>query len=119
MRILSGQSGFGATYTPAQQAETYIANLTGLWLYAVMIAIALLFAFSIAWVVKKALPPLAPIAYPVAGAAAIFTLLMLVEAQLGGGAGIIGGARTPIGVALQCAAGFTGGITFALIRPRR
>ncbi len=116
-RVLAGQATFGAAYTPAQQLETHLANLAGLWIYGAMIAIALLIGFAVAFAVKKLLPLLAPVAYPVAGAAAIFTLLTLVETQLGGGAGIIGGARTPLGVALQCAAGFAGGVTFALLRP--
>ncbi len=119
MRVLSGQSAFGVTYTPAQQLETFLANATGLWIYGVLITVALGVAFLIAWGVKKALPLLAPAAYPIAGAAAMFALLTLIETQLGGGAGIIGGARTPIGVALQCMAGLAGGAAFALLRPRR
>jgi hypothetical protein len=118
-RVLAGQASFGATYTPAQQAETYLTNIAGLWLYGAMIAIALLAAFAVAWGVKRVLKPLAPVAYPVAGGAAIYVLLALVEAQLGGGAGVIGGARTGLGVALQCLAGFVGGVVFASVRPRR
>lgn len=117
-RILAGQSAFGVKYTPAQQIETFIANVTGLGIYGVLIAVALCIAFLVAWGAKKVLPLLAPVAYPVAGAAAIFVLLMLVETQLGGGAGIIGGARTPTGVALQCLAGLVGGGLFTLLRPR-
>ena len=119
MRVLAGQSAFGATYTPAQQIDTFILNAGGLWIYGVLITIALGVAFPIAWGAKKILTPLAPVAYPIAGAAAIFALLTLIETQLGGGAGIIGGARTPLGVALQCFAGFVGGGAFALLRPRR
>ena len=116
-RVLAGQAAVGIKYTPAQQAETYLANITGLWLYGAMILIALAIAFVVAWLVKKVVTPLAPVAYPVAGAAAIYVLLVLVEAQLGGGAGVIGGARTAIGVALQCAAGLVGGVVFAWMRP--
>ncbi len=116
-RTLAEQSAVGIRYTPAQQIETYMANFAGLWIYGAMVAIALLVGFIVAFAVKRVLPALAPVAYPVAGGAAIFVLLMLVETQLGGGAGIIGGARTPLGVALQCLAGLTGGVVFAVFRP--
>lgn len=117
-RNLAEQALVGIQYTPAQQLETYLSNFAGLWKYGAMIAIALLVGFFIAFGVKRILRPLAPIAYPAAGAAAIYVLLLLVETQLGGGAGIIGGARTPLGVALQCLAGFAGGAGFAVLRPR-
>ncbi len=116
-RILQERAAF-APSTPAQQAEAYFADFIGLWIYGAMIAIALLVAFAVAWGVKRVLKPLAPLAYPVAGAAAIFVMLTLVEAQLGGGAGVIGGARTAFGVALQCLAGCLGGAVFAMVRPR-
>ena len=117
MQVVEAQAAF-APYTRAQQIDTFLANLGGLWIYGALIAIALCVAFFIAWIVKKILPALSPVAYPTAGAAAIFVLLTLIETQLGGGAGIIGGARTPAGVALQCLAGLVGGGAFALLRPR-
>ncbi len=118
MRTLAAHSAVGIQYTQAQQIETYLANFTGLWIYGALIAIALLAGFVVAFAVKKLLPALAPVAYPVAGGAAIYVLLTLVETQLGGGAGIIGGARTGLGVALQCLAGLAGGLVFAVLRPR-
>lgn len=117
-RNLAEQALVGIQYTPAQQLETYISNFAGLWIYGAMIAIALMVGFVVAFGVKRIIRLLAPVAYPVAGAAAIYILLLLVETQLGGGAGIIGGARTPLGVALQCLAGFGGGVVFAVLRPR-
>lgn len=117
-QIIADQAAIGARYTVGQQAETYLINLSGLWLYGAMIAIALAVGFLVAAGVKRILKPLSLIAYPAAGAAAIFVLLMLVEQQLGGGAGVIGGARTPLGVALQCVAGFAGGLVFAALRAR-
>lgn len=117
-RNLAEQAAVGIQYTSAQQIETYISNVAGLWLYGAMIAIALMIGFTVAFGVKRIVRPLAPAAYPVAGAAAIFVLLWLVEMQLGGGAGVIGGARTSLGVALQCLAGFAGGVVFAMFRPR-
>jgi len=87
-------------------------------MYGAIIAIALLFGFVVAFGVKRILKPLAPIAYPTAGAAALLVMLILVEQQLGGGAGVIGGARDAFGLALQCLAGFIGGGLFAVLRPR-
>ena len=64
------------------------------------------------------LKPLAPIAYPVAGAAAMFTAVYLIEnVVVGGGTGALGGARDGVGMALQAVAGLLGGITFAKMRP--
>lgn len=117
-RILAEQADVGIQYTQAQQIDTYVANFVGLFAYAAMMAIALALGFIVAFGVKRLLKPLAPIAYPAAGAAAIFAMLALIETQLGGGAGVIGGARTPLGVALQCGAGLIGGLVFALLRPR-
>ena len=82
------------------------------------IAAAFALAFPIAFVVKRFLKPLAPVAYPVAGAAAILFMLWAIEQMLGGGAGVIGGARDAVGLALQGLAGFLGGAAFAFKRPR-
>ncbi|MEO1253211.1 MAG: hypothetical protein AAFW81_12800 [Pseudomonadota bacterium] len=117
-QVIGAQAAIGATYTPAQQAETYAANLIGLWQYGAMIAVAFVIAFLVAAGARRVLKPLAPVAYPVAGAASILVLLYAVEAQLGGGAGVIGGARTATGLALQCLAGAIGGFVFALMRPQ-
>ena len=104
-------------YTPAQVVETFRYNLSGLWMYGAIIAIALLIGFFVAALVKRVLRPLAPIAYPVAGALAIPLTVVLIEQVLGGGAGIMSGARGAVGLALQGVAGFIGGVVFAVIRP--
>jgi hypothetical protein len=117
-QVISKQAEIGAVYTADQQLDTYVQNFTGLTMYGFIIAIALLLGFLVAFGVKRILKPLAPIAYPVAGAAAMLVTLVLVEQQLGGGAGIIGGARDAFGLSLQCLAGFIGGGLFAMLRPR-
>lgn len=117
-RVLSEQRAVGITYTASQQAETYLANFLGLPAYGAVIAIALAIAFIVASFAKKVLKPLAPIAYPLAGGTAIFVALLLIESQLGGGAGVIGGAREPLGMALQSVAGATGGLLFDFLRPK-
>lgn len=120
-QILAKQAEIGADYTPAQQIDTYAANLVGLApAYGVVLAIALLAGFIIAAIVKRILKPLAPIAYPLAGAAAVFTALYLIEnVMAAGGAGAFGGARGPLGLSLQCLAGAAGGLVFAFLSRRR
>lgn len=117
-QVIAKQAEIGAVYSTAQQISTFTQNLTGLWIYAIIIAAALLLGFATAFFVKRLLRPLAPIAYPTAGAAAMLAMILLIEQQLGGGAGIIGGARDALGLTLQCIAGFIGGAVFAVARPR-
>ncbi len=106
-------------YTPAQAFETFAYNLAGLWMYGVVIAIALMIGFIVAALVKRVLRPLAPVAYPVAGALAIPLTVVLIEQVLGGGAGVMSGARGPVGLALQGVAGFAAGVVFSVIRPHQ
>lgn len=117
-QVIVKMQAVGAVYSSQQQINTYMENLSGLWILGAMIAIALLLGFVVAFFVKRVAKPLAPIAYPVAGAAAILVMLTLIEQQLGGGAGVIGGARDATGLALQALAGLLGGVVFASIRPQ-
>lgn len=117
-QVIAKMAAVGAEYTGAQQIETFVENFTGLWQLGAMTAIALLAAFIIAFAAKRILKPLALIAYPVAGGAAMLLMIYLIEQQLGGGAGVIGGARDATGLALQALAGFLGGAVFAVARPR-
>ncbi|MBL4620509.1 MAG: hypothetical protein JKX88_10490 [Marinicaulis sp.] len=126
-QVLAKQAAIGIVYTQEQQISTYVYNFVGLariyrngvWepSYGIMLAIGLLIAFLIAAVVKRILKPLAPIAYPIAGAAAVFTVIWAIENLVApGGVGAIGGARDALGVSLQCLAGAAGGLVFALTR---
>ncbi len=117
-QVLAKQAEIGAIYTANQQIQTYWENFVGLWAYAVIIVVTLAVAFLVASVVKRFLPFLAVIAFPVAGAVGMLAMLTLVEAQLGGGAGIIGGARDALGLTLQSLAGLVGGGVFELMRRR-
>ncbi|WP_428407091.1 hypothetical protein [Hyphococcus sp.] len=117
-QVIAKMAAVGAEYTAQQQIDTFLKNLTGLWILGAMTAIALLIGFVAAFLVKHFLKPLAPIAYPAAGAAAMLVMLVLIEQQLGGGAGIVGGARDATGLALQALAGLIGGAVFAFMRPR-
>ncbi len=117
-QVIAKQAAVGAVYSPAQQLDTYASNFTGLYALALMIAIALAVAFPVAAAVKRIVRPLAVIAYPAAGGAAMLVMLALIEQQLGGGAGVIGGARDALGLSLQCLAGIMGGGVFSIARPR-
>ncbi|NOX82566.1 MAG: hypothetical protein GXP06_06200 [Alphaproteobacteria bacterium] len=120
-QVLAKQAEIGAIYTPSQQAQTYFENFIGLVpAYGLMVAIALLVGFVVAAGVKRIVVPLAPIAYPLAGAAAMWTLIWAIETFVaGGGVGAIGGARDALGVGLQMLAGAAGGAVFEWLRPRR
>ena len=119
-QIIAKQLAIGGVYTPGQQVETYLANLLGLSLYGEAIAAALLIGFVLAAGLKRVLKPLAPIAYPLAGASAVLAVIYLIEnTAAAGGAGAIGGARDALGLALQGLAGALGGAAFAAIAVRR
>jgi hypothetical protein len=83
--------------------------------YAVVLVAGLLVAFPVALGVKAVLKPLARIAYPVAGAAAVGMVVFLIWKTQGPGA--VAAIREPLGVALQVLAGLIGGIVFAVLRP--
>ena len=108
---ISLSKGF-ATYT-----DNFIGQLSGVS-FGAMFLIALAIAFLVAALLKRALKPLAPIAYPVAGAAGIGGLLALIE-TLYPGVGVFGGARTAVGFGLQMVAGLFGGIVFSLFARTR
>lgn len=119
-QILAKQAAIGAVYTPAQQAETYLTNFLGLGVYGTVLTVALLIGLVVAAILKRVIKPLAPIAYPLAGAAAVVAAIYFIETTAAaGGAGAIGGARDAIGLALQGLAGALGGLVFALIARRR
>ncbi len=116
-QVLVKQTEIGAVYTPAQQVQTYFENFIGLApAYGLMVAIALLIGFVVAAGVKRIVVPLSPIAYPIAGAAAMYTLIWAIETFVAsGGAGAIGGARDALGIGLQMLAGLLGGVVFAVL----
>jgi hypothetical protein len=120
-QVLAKQAEIGAIYTPAQQAQTYFENFIGLApAYGLMVAIAFLVGFVVAAGVKRIVVPLAPVAYPLAGAAAMWALIWAIETFVAsGGVGAIGGARDALGVGLQMLAGLVGGAVFEWLRPRR
>lgn len=85
-------------------------DVSNMWLYLVIIAIALLLGFLIAALVKRFLPGLSRYAYPVAGAAAIGATLGLMYMQFQ--TVPISGARSTMGFLSQVVAGGIGGWIF-------
>lgn len=87
-------------------------------LYGAVIAVGLAIGFVIAASLKRVLKPLAPIAYPLAGAAVIALALYLMSVVYYN-ATPIAGARGPFGFALQCLAGAAGGLVFVALSRRK
>ena len=78
--------------------------------YPMIIGVALLIAYPVAALVGRILKPLRAIRYPAAGAAALFSMLSLMDAAFG--AMPISGASTFGGLLSQAAAGGVGGLLF-------
>jgi len=117
-QILAGHKALGADIPMSDQLTTYWSDLLYFTpTYGMMIAIAFAVGFGVAFLLKRVLKPLAPVAYPIAGAAAVGTLLLAIELTYPG-VGVIGGARTTLGILLQCLAGMIGGAVFMALRPR-
>ena len=120
LQTLSAYPGFEVT--PPAFAETLAMNVSGLATsspFIPILAVCFLIAFAIAAVAKRILKPLAPLAYVIAGAAALPSLFYLVEnVMLGGGVGAFFGARDPQDLALQALAGATGGLVFTVAAVR-
>jgi hypothetical protein len=121
LQTLSAYPGF--QMSPAIFSETYGMNVAGLATgspFVGILAACFAIGFAIAAVLKRILKPLAPVAYVVAGAAALPSLFYLVETvMLGGGVGAFFGARDPSDLALQALAGAAGGLVFTLIAVRK
>jgi hypothetical protein len=88
-------------------------DVSNMGLYLVIILIALLLGFAIAALVKRFLPSLAGVAYPIAGAAALGMVLGLMCMQFQ--TIPISGARGTFGFASQVIAGGIGGWIFARV----
>lgn len=88
-------------------------DVSNMWLYLIIISVALLLGFLIAMAVKRVLPGLSRFAFPVAGAAAIGATLGLMYLQFQ--TVPISGARSTMGFLSQVVAGGIGGWIFAKI----
>ena len=103
----------GVPISLADRLNMTAFDISNMWLYLVIILIALLLGFLIASLVKRLLPALARYAFPVAGAAAIGATLGLMYLQFQ--TVPISGARSAFGFLSQVVAGGIGGWIFAKI----
>ena len=85
--------------------------------FGAVIAIALAIGFLVAAGLRRVLKPLAGVAYPLAGAAAIAVALTAMSMAFDG-ITPIAGARTALGFALQCLAGAVSGLVFSMVAVR-
>ena len=94
-----------------------LADITGTVLYLAIIAIGFAIAFLIASLLKRALPGLAGVAYPIAGATAIGVALGLMYMNFQ--TVPVSGARGTFGFLAQMLAGGFGGWVFGRIENQR
>jgi hypothetical protein len=121
-RIIAEQEAVGAQYDATDAIRDFSLNVPGLVSggFGPVLAIALFVGFLVAAVLKRILTPLSPIAYPLAGAAAVLAALVIIGAVMAPGVGgAIPGARSPLELGLQALAGALGGLAFEFLRPRR
>lgn len=116
-QVQSGLIDLGVKIPAGLAMETALRDFTGMALPVLAVfGIALALAFLAAHWLKPRLPMLAPIAWPLAGAAAIGTTLGFMHAQFQ--TTPLAGARGSDGFILFCAAGALGGFVFAWLKPR-
>ena len=112
--IANAQFVIGAHDVPVSFGDRFnmtAFDVSNMWLYYAVIVIALLLGFGIAAVVKRFLPGLVRVAYPIAGAAALGVVLGLMYLQFQ--TIPISGARSALGFTAQVVAGGIGGWIFA------
>ena len=116
--IVNAQFVMGAHNVPisfGDRLNMTAFDVSNMWLYYVIILVALLLGFAIASLVKRLLPGLARFAFPIAGAAAIGATLGLIYLQFQ--TIPISGARSALGFSAQVIAGGLGGWIFAKLLP--
>lgn len=106
----------GVPVTWGDRLNMTLFDISNMLPYLVIIAVSFLIGFLIARVIKRFLPNMADIAYPIAGAAALGTALGLMYVMFQ--TVPISGARSLPGFLSQMAAGAIGGWIFAKITSR-
>ncbi|MGV6801108.1 MAG: hypothetical protein ACWA5L_04220 [bacterium] len=109
-------AGLGVKVSLMDNITSVMRDIVGLYAYLLVMALGFALAFFVASIVKAFLPFLSVIAYPVAGAAAILTILQIMQAQFD--VIPISGALSQAGLVAQLMAGAMGGVVFEWMRPK-
>lgn len=118
--IFNSQFVINAHNVPVSFADRFnmtMFDLSNMYLYLVIILVSFLIAFGIAALLKRFLPKLSTVAYPIAGAAAIATALGLMYITFQ--TVPISGARSTLGFLSQVLAGGVGGWVYGKILTRQ
>lgn len=111
--VLAGITRFGAEVGVMERLEMTVTDVISMGpVYAILIAIGFLIAFSIAALTLKLLPAWRIGVYMGAGAAALLAILFGAEQVFFGNA-LISGAKDTMGITAQAIAGGVGGYLFA------
>ncbi len=109
--------GHGLPVTMGDRLNMTMFDISNMWLYLMIILISFLIAFSIARIMKRFLPKLSGVAYPIAGAAAITVALGLMYIMFQ--TVPISGARSALGFVAQVVAGGIGGWVFGYFAAKK
>lgn len=116
---LAGIAAAGAPTPLDLRLETSLGDLAGLApVFGPVVAIAFAVGFAVAAVLRLLLRPLAGVAFPLAGAAAMATALVAMKIAYAG-VTPLGSARTAVGFGLLCLVGAVGGLVFGAFAARR
>jgi hypothetical protein len=118
LRIHAALGAMGAEIPFGLRLQAVGSDLWGFGpVYALIVAAGFLIAFAVAGLIRRFARGLGPSLHVAAGAAAILTALLSMEALLG--MSVVAGARGGLGLALFAAAGALGGAVFArFAKPR-
>jgi len=115
--VLASLRGLNVQVPIGKRLLAYGHDLVGMApTLAVVAAVGFAIAFPVAAAAGRFLPRWRPIAYPLAGAAAIVTALLLMNVVLG--MMPLAGARSTLGLVAQGVAGAVGGYVFGAISRR-
>ena len=117
--VLAGLQAAGAPTPPGLWLETALGDFMGLApALGPVIAIGFAVGFGVAALLRRVLRPLAAIAYPLAGAAAMGAALAAMKFAYDG-VTPLASARTALGFGMLCLSGAIGGLVFQLALGRR
>lgn len=116
--VLAELTNIDVVITLADRLQMTLSDLAGLLpSYGVVIAISLLLAFSIKWLISSKIKKLPDSLYVLAGFLAIACALAAMHPILD--ITLIAGARTPFGLVLQAMSGAVGGYVFMKLRQQQ